>query len=96
MASRKMEDYYLKGTANVAYSGTPVSDATEDDIKIAGLEDYQKKYSSSLKSDEWRKVLFLMSRGGRFEPVTTRRNGTQLKINSITVSECTMKKLLRV
>ncbi|MDM3105950.1 hypothetical protein [Citrobacter sp. Cf132] len=24
----KMEDYYLKGTANVAYSGTPVSDAT--------------------------------------------------------------------
>ncbi|EDE3323452.1 TPA: molybdopterin-dependent oxidoreductase [Escherichia coli] len=75
----KMEDYYLKGTANVAYSGTPVSDATEDDIKIAGLEDYQKKYSSSLKSDEWRKVLFLMSRGGRFEPVTTRRNGTQLK-----------------
>ncbi|WP_410967011.1 hypothetical protein, partial [Salmonella sp. SAL04277] len=57
----------------------PVSDATDDDIKIAGLEDYQKKYFSSLKSDEWRKVLFLMSRGGRFEPVTTRRNGTQLK-----------------
>lgn len=74
----RMEDYYIKATANVAYSGSPCADATDEDIAVAGLADYYKKFKDCVKPSEWKKVLYIMSRGGRFEPVVNRYAGDKL------------------
>ncbi|GBE55397.1 MAG TPA: tetrathionate reductase subunit TtrA [Euryarchaeota archaeon] len=65
---QKGEDYFLKAIANVAYDGIPVPDIHEDDLNVAR---YLKRiYNSSreaLSREEWKKVLYVLARGGRFE-----------------------------
>lgn len=61
------EDFYLRGFANVAYAGgNPVPDATDDDLALTGVERHRDLLQSKLSAEEWRKVAFVMSRGGRF------------------------------
>lgn len=61
-------DFFLKGAANLAYDKDPVDDITDEEIAIQDLESVKSKWNASLGSDEeWRKVMTVMSRGGRFE-----------------------------
>lgn len=61
------EDFFLRGFANVAYSGgNPVPDASEDDAALTGVSRHLDLLRNRLDAQEWRKVAFLMTRGGRF------------------------------
>ncbi len=72
------EDYYLKMVANIAYDKSllkkeiggmvklgPVPDA--DGVEMDTVKEYVKKYPDALKPEEWKKVAYVMARGGRFE-----------------------------
>ena len=64
------EDWYLRGGANVAFAGKePVGDASDEDIQLSGVERILPLIKSTLKEDEWRKVAFLYTRGGRYQPL---------------------------
>jgi len=61
-------EFYLKGVANMAYDGDPVDDISDEEAKIQDLETAAANWKNALASDEeWRKVMTLLSRGGRFE-----------------------------
>ncbi|MBS0545510.1 MAG: tetrathionate reductase subunit TtrA [Proteobacteria bacterium] len=63
------EDWYLRGGANVAFAGkAPVGDATDDDLALSGVARIRPALESVLKPEEWRKVAFLYTRGGRYQP----------------------------
>ncbi len=63
------EDWYLRGGANVAWLGKePVSDASDEDIILSGVERLRPLLEKTLKPEEVAKVAFLFSRGGRFQP----------------------------
>ncbi|CAA7601469.1 Molybdopterin oxidoreductase Fe4S4 domain protein [Acididesulfobacillus acetoxydans] len=76
----RREDFYLRMIANVAYdTGTylqldsqglpakmgPVPDATAAEMK--SVASWQKQFGSVLTEAQWRKVAYVMARGGRFE-----------------------------
>jgi len=61
-------DFYLKGVANMAYDGEPVNDISQEEIEMQDLEAAAENWKISLGSEEeWKKVMTLLSRGGRFE-----------------------------
>jgi tetrathionate reductase subunit A len=63
------EDWYLRGGANIAWLGKePVADATEEDIRLSGVERIRPLLEKTLKPEEVAKVAFLFSRGGRYQP----------------------------
>lgn len=63
------EHWYLRGGANVAFLGkAPVGDATDEDLALSGVERLRPLLEATLKEDEWRKVAFLYTRGGRYQP----------------------------
>jgi tetrathionate reductase subunit A len=60
------EDWYLRGGANVAWAGkTPVPDASDEDIELSGVARIRPLLEQTLKPEEWRKVAFVLARGGR-------------------------------
>lgn len=61
------EDFFLRGIANVAYDGDPVSDISKEESDIQDLENATKEWADILPAEEWPKVLNVISRGGRFE-----------------------------
>jgi len=61
------EDLYLKAIANVAFDETVAPDILKEEIELQGLAELTNAWKNSLKPDEWAKVLYVMSRGGRFE-----------------------------
>ena len=61
-------EFYLKGVANMAYDGEPVDDISEEEIELQDLNSAVNGWENALGSEEeWRKVKYLLSRGGRFE-----------------------------
>jgi len=63
------EDWYLRGGSNIAFAGqAPVGDATDEDLALSGVERLRAVLEATLKPDEWRKVAFLYTRGGRYQP----------------------------
>lgn len=63
------EDWYLRGGANIAWLGKePVADATDDDIRLSGVERIRPLLEKTLKPEEVAKVAFLLTRGGRYQP----------------------------
>lgn len=72
-------DYYLRAGANVAFSGQkPVGDASDEDIRLVGLDRLSRLLEATLKSDEWRKVAHVLARGGRFQPGNMAYQGEQM------------------
>ncbi|WP_452006914.1 molybdopterin-dependent oxidoreductase [Azospirillum largimobile] len=60
------EDWYLRGGANIAWLGKqPVPDASDEDIAWSGVERVLPALKATLKEEEWRKVAFILARGGR-------------------------------
>lgn len=76
-------DYFLKGIANIAYDDEPVADITQDEIDIQDLDITLEDWKNSLTSEEWKKAMYIISRGGRFEPHGSGFDGDNRKyINS--------------
>jgi tetrathionate reductase subunit A len=68
-ALERCEDWYVRGGANVAWLGKePVPDATDDDVRLAGVDRLMPLLERTLKPEEVRKVAFLYTRGGRYQP----------------------------
>ncbi len=78
-ALNSREDYYLKMAANVAWDPSflsrlgnhfgpqgPVPDAQRP-RDLASVESLRAQHPEALKSAEWAKVAYVLSRGGRFE-----------------------------
>ncbi|WP_436925012.1 molybdopterin-dependent oxidoreductase [Halosimplex amylolyticum] len=71
----RSEDFYLKLAANVAYDREPVADASDDELRVfresheAGLGDAfdLDRWRRAVRDEEWRKVVTVLNRGGRFE-----------------------------
>ncbi|GAW92016.1 molybdopterin-dependent oxidoreductase [Calderihabitans maritimus] len=84
----RAEDFYLKVVANIAYDGKePVPDA--DDEELAIFEKARRKalgkffdleaWKRAVKPEEWRKVVYVLNRGGRFEARGNEYDGPYLK-----------------
>ncbi|BDG61068.1 molybdopterin-dependent oxidoreductase [Caldinitratiruptor microaerophilus] len=69
------EDFYLKVAANIAYDGTPVPDASDEELRLfaearrraLGPSWDEAAWRRAVKPEEWRKVVYVLNRGGRFE-----------------------------
>lgn len=62
------EDWHLRGGANIAFLGKqPVPDATDEDIALSGVSRLKPALTGVLKPEEWRKVAFVLARGGRYQ-----------------------------
>lgn len=61
-------DFYLRAAANLAFAGTPVPDASADDLVLTNAARLMPAIESTLAPDEQRKAGFVFSRGGRFAP----------------------------
>lgn len=66
-------DYFIKAAANLAYYDTPVEDITDDEVQIQGLDQLDSRWKEAVTEEEWKKVLKVMSRGGRFWSVDETR-----------------------
>ncbi|MEH7884124.1 molybdopterin-dependent oxidoreductase [Bacillus sp. JJ1609] len=82
------EDYYLKRIANIAYDGKkPVQDANAEELAIfekarqKALGKYFdiQKLINAVKPEEWKKVVYVLNRGGRFEAAGDEYVGNKLK-----------------
>lgn len=74
------EDFYLRGMANMAYSGgKAVGPATDDDMALTGVDKFAPLLQQKLKADEWRQVAMLMTRGGRFDSVAAAWKGKHIR-----------------
>jgi tetrathionate reductase subunit A len=60
------EDFYLRVFENVALDAKSVPDADDEEIRLAGLLDYVPRLRR-VSPENWRKVAYVMARGGRFE-----------------------------
>ncbi|SEP05715.1 Tat (twin-arginine translocation) pathway signal sequence [Halogranum amylolyticum] len=69
------EDFYVKLAANVAYDRDPVADASDEELEVfrrsheKGLGDHFDvgDWRDAVTAEEWRKVVTVLNRGGRFE-----------------------------
>ncbi|MCL5677196.1 MAG: molybdopterin-dependent oxidoreductase [Firmicutes bacterium] len=83
----RASDYYLKVVANVAFDGTPVPDASPEELRI--FEEARRKalarafdpkaWQAAVKPEEWAKVVYVLNRGGRFEPPGKEYEGEWIK-----------------
>jgi tetrathionate reductase subunit A len=77
------EDFYLKLVTNLAMRGTPVPDANPEEMEIfikarkhlpLSVFDVEK-WKRAVSPDLWKKVVYLLNRGGRFESFDDAYNG---------------------
>ncbi len=64
----KPEDFYLRAFENIALDGKPVPDASDEDIKLSGIEGYVPSLKRICGSN-WRKTAYVMARGGRYQDI---------------------------
>lgn len=75
---RRPEDWYIRAGANVAYAGTPVPDASDDDIALSGVGRILPELEKALKPEEVRKVAHVYARGGRFQDFAEAYDGDRV------------------
>lgn len=76
MAFNRPEDFYLKMAANVAHTGSPVPSATEEEMAtfrkarrhLPPAVFQEEKWQAAVGKDNWTRTVYLLNRGGRFEP----------------------------
>ncbi|MDR3563398.1 MAG: molybdopterin-dependent oxidoreductase [Negativicutes bacterium] len=73
------EDFFLKALANVAYDGQPVPDVSQEEVGLMDLDEIMASFRSALSDEEWRKVCYVLARGGRFEGHDAAYIGDDLK-----------------
>lgn len=74
---RCMDDLYVRFVANVATDGKPVPDATDEELAVflASRKHLPKTVFdperwAKIAGDNWRKVVYVLNRGGRFQEYT--------------------------
>ncbi len=73
-------DFFLRGVANIAYSGgKPVGEASDDDLEVTGLKRHAELMQVKLKPEEWRRVAMVLTRGGRFDKLDQAWEGDHIK-----------------
>ncbi|MHB1685285.1 MAG: molybdopterin-dependent oxidoreductase [Bacilli bacterium] len=82
----RSEDFYLKRAANIAFDTKPVPDASREEIKL--FQNARKKalgqyftlstWQQAIAPEEWPKVVYVLNRGGRFEPLDHAYQGKTL------------------
>ena len=84
---RRPEDYWLKLAANVAYAGKkPVPDADAEEMRVftaarrkaLGVTFDEATWQQAVTPQEWKKVVYVLNRGGRFEPAGNEYEGEWL------------------
>ena len=75
----RREDYFLKAVANIAFDDTAVPDVSPEDGQVADLDSATAAWQDCLKPEEWKKVKFVLARGGRFEPDTNSHQGNKMR-----------------
>ncbi len=90
MDFKRMEDWYLKLVANIAVGdkhGEAVPDATDEELRVfrearsflpESIFD-EAKWQSAVKPELWRKVVYVLNRGGRFAPPSSAHDGPYMK-----------------
>lgn len=70
----KPDDFYIRMVANIATDGTPVPDADEKELKLfmesrrhLPLTVFDPKRWEKITGPDWRKVVYVLNRGGRFQ-----------------------------
>ncbi|RMH31636.1 MAG: molybdopterin oxidoreductase [Planctomycetota bacterium] len=86
----RAEDWFLKAVANLASGDKPgeaVPDASDEELRIfrearaffpKSVFD-EEKWRRAVKPELWRKVVYLLNRGGRFSPAESAYDGPYLK-----------------
>ena len=64
----KAEDFYLRAFENIAMDAKPVPDASDEDIKLSGIEEYMPSLKK-ICGNNWRKTAYVMARGGRYQDI---------------------------
>lgn len=68
------EDYFLRAAANVAFDdsdGSPVPDATREELDLTGVSRIKEPLERVLKPEEQMKVAYVYARGGRMANMDT-------------------------
>lgn len=83
----RSQDFYLKMAANIAFDGEPVPPANDEELSI--FESSRRKalgkhfdlaaWQNAVKPDEWRRVVYVLNRGGRYESIGQGHQGAYLK-----------------
>lgn len=60
-------DYFLRAAANAAFDGPGVPDISERELDMQALEEIAVSWKHCVTPEEWRKVAYVIARGGRFE-----------------------------
>ena len=85
---QRPEDYYIKLAANVAFAGKePVPDADAEEMRVftaarrkaLGATFDQDAWQQAVTAPEWKKVVYVLNRGGRFEPAGKEYEGEWIK-----------------
>ena len=85
---KRPEDYWIKLAANVAYAGkAPVPDANTEEMRVftaarrkaLGASFDQDAWQQAVTAPEWKKVVYVLNRGGRFEPAGKEYEGEWIK-----------------
>jgi tetrathionate reductase subunit A len=63
---KRAADFYLRGGANVAFADAPVPDTSDEEMQLTGVDRLRPLLESTLMPNEWRKVAYVLARGGRF------------------------------
>lgn len=72
------EDFYLRAFENVAMDGAnPAPEASDEEIMLAGLNEYVPLLQR-ICTENWRRVAYVMSRGGRFADKATAYEGNKM------------------
>jgi tetrathionate reductase subunit A len=73
------EDFYLRAFENVAMDGAnPAPEASDEEIALAGLGEYVPTLKR-ICTENWRRVAYVMARGGRFADKQTAYEGKKMK-----------------
>ena len=82
------EDYWIKLAANVAFAGKePVPDADAEELRIftaarrkaLGATFDEAAWQSAVTPEEWKKVVYVLNRGGRFEAAGNEYEGEWIR-----------------
>jgi len=90
MDFHRPEDWFLKAVANIAMGDKPgetVPDASDEEMELfrrarrhlpKSVFD-EEKWRRAVRPEEWKKVVYVLNRGGRFAPFDTSYDGPYMK-----------------
>lgn len=72
------EEFWLYAGANVAFDSGAVPESSDGEMALTGTDRFAGLMQEVLKPDEWRRVAYVLNRGGRFEALEDAYSGESL------------------